>query len=209
MELQSKAWANFPVHDFVEKIYQKAEGVFLWVKLALDEFFVSPLPLESHEITSLLERLPHELREFYQRTIHRIPHASRRKVYTLLELIFRSDDVVFLEELLVAAGCAHGLTFQECKDLVDGSPRILSSRSAEEAARTLANLCGGLLEFVTIDSETLRGYVQFIHRTVRDIIGEPECVLIVRADLAAFRSIGLLEDDIVKPPIPQDFIDFQ
>ena len=155
----------------IDLIVFSAEGVFLWVKLALDELaYVHPSVLhENFEI--LIDKLPADLEEFYVRTISWILRHSRFRAYAILEIVARSSLLVNLKDLYYASAVAIGTTYQECTSLLASAEAQLrpSSKSEDEVGEGLLNLCGGLLECVKSPG-IRRIVVQFIHRTVRDFV---------------------------------------
>lgn len=163
---------EFAPSSIVDLISNKAEGVFLWVKLAVDELTFLPTTASMQDLEVQIESLPKELEAFYERTICRIPKHSRQQAFTLLELVLRSSDLLNLRHLLEAEACAHGSTVTEYKRLLASFRwRPMPSEEAVKHQNSgLLNLCGGLLECVDSRDDSI---VQFIHRTVRDFVSSP------------------------------------
>ena len=177
--------ARFISVGVVDLLVSRAEGVFLWVKLAMDEVASSTTITSENDLEAQIDRLPGDLEEFYTRTISRIPMHSRLRAYTLLETVLRSSDLLEVDALFYAAACAPGSTFEECEKLLrDAVSRFGKGQQAEEnPSRDLLNLCGGLLECINNPGDEQRSLsdspshqrtvVQFIHRTVRDFVASP------------------------------------
>ncbi|KIX98191.1 uncharacterized protein Z520_06271 [Fonsecaea multimorphosa CBS 102226] len=168
--------------DVARMIASRAEGVFLWVKLAIDEITSSPTISSQEELEMLISRLPADLEEFYMRIISRIPKYSRHRAFVLLEIVSRSSDLLSPQDLFYASACALGSTFQECeKHLCNAgykSPRILCE--PKKISNGLLNLCGGFLE--RVDVSVSHTVVQFIHRTVRDFVASPQFPQVILGD---------------------------
>ena len=163
---------EFAPSGIVDLISNKAEGVFLWVKLAVDELAFLPTTASMQDLEMQIQNLPRELEAFYERTISRIPKHSRQQAFIFLELVLRSPDLLTLPHILEAEACAHGSTFAECKRLQASFHE--RTTPSEEAVKHqdggLLNLCGGLLECVGSGDDSI---VQFIHRSVRDFVSSP------------------------------------
>ena len=162
---------EFAPSGIVDLISNKAEGVFLWVKLAVDELALLPTTASMQDLEMQIQNLPKELEAFYERTISRIPKHSRQQAFTFLELVLRSRYLITLRHMLEAEACAHGSTFAECKRLLASyRKRKTLLEEAVHQDSGLLNLCGGLLECVGSGDDPI---VQFIHRTVRDFVSSP------------------------------------
>ncbi|KAK5054527.1 hypothetical protein LTR84_001418 [Exophiala bonariae] len=141
---------------------QASQGVFLWVKLVLQELderategFCSVAELEQ-----LLLTIPTDLKELYQRIQDKIVRGVSKNVrecQTLFRWIAFSPKPLLVEEVLeiiAASACLHpGTTRTELQ-----RNRL---RNTEDVRRRLISLCGNLVE--------VKGrIVQFIHTSVRE-----------------------------------------
>lgn len=159
----------------VKEIVQKANGVFLWVRLALDNLFetlkrqgVSKAP----DVSPILQELPLELDEFYQSIISRIPNRHRRTVYLTLEVLLRSSDEPTLEDIRTIISNADFQTLDECI----GQDRVMESPLA--FCHRLKDQCGGMIEIKGVaESEPVstgkEGRISFLHETVREFVSRP------------------------------------
>ena len=163
---------DIPPASVVDMISKKAEGVFLWVKLAVDELAFLPVTASLEDFERRIKHLPKELETFYERTISRIPEHSRQQAFVFLELLSRSLYLLSPRHMMEAEACAQGSTFAECRELLASfHARVAPSEEGiDEQSNRLLNLCGGLLECVISDGVSI---VQFIHRTVRDFVSSP------------------------------------
>lgn len=155
----------------VEKMVTKAEGVFLWIRLVLDQVRAS-FNCKSTPVAELVENhldaVPSKLEDMYEQTLQRIPLANRAEAFVILEIVYRSSTILFVEDLYCAVGCGMLQTYEQCQS--DINRRQQSGLSHWEMASHLKNLCGGLLEVLEV-KDGLR--IQFIHRTVTDFVGKP------------------------------------
>lgn len=167
-------WISENKQNLVENVTQRAEGVFLWVKLALDELFLSSPPQSLERLEAVIGSFPQELEKFYVRTLDRMPYNNRYKAYVLLELVLRNQSIPKgLERLLCAASCAPGRSFQECRKLYT---QAKEERQKLPEAMGEIDICGGLLECKQTNATDQTYVVQFIHQTVRDFVGSPRFI---------------------------------
>lgn len=152
----------------LHEISTRADGVFLWVKLVLDEIW-QPLcdgkPMES--IQALLSKLPNDLPEFYVRMVEKVSEEDRPILICILELVLCSDyravginlsQFSLVMDLLQRGSSATekvGLTFAD------------DARRRSEVERRIRACSGGLLEVTS-------SRVQFTHQTVKSFIGDPK-----------------------------------
>ena len=155
----------------VDEITDRAEGVFLWVALVLDELW-QPIcdgkPME--DVRSLLSSLPTDLPEFYKRMMENIPKEDRPILIGMLELVLCSE-------------YSNGIKFSVfclAMDLLQRSPLAKKEVSLEpaddyrrqrEVERRIRACSGGLLE-VAQSPDGSR--VQFVHQTVKSFIGDAQ-----------------------------------
>jgi hypothetical protein len=152
----------------VSIIVDRAEGVFLWVRLVIKSLLGAGLGVTALQLKELLQALPNGLEELYERTIERIPRTCRLEAFIVLEIVNRALRNLSVREVTSAASCALGKTFEECAETVK---KRLLSMDDEQAALQLKNLCGGLIETYRDGNEPTR--VQFMHQTVKDFVSRP------------------------------------
>jgi hypothetical protein len=157
-----EASSNPTARDVVSTIVDRAEGVFLWVRLVIKSLLGAGQDATTLQVKELLEALPDGLEELYERTIERIPQSCRLEAFVVLEIVNHTDRTLNVWEVTNAASCALGETVEECVGMTERSPRM----NEEQAALQLKNLCGGLIE-------TYRTRVQFMHQTVKDFVSRP------------------------------------
>ena len=88
--------ANELLHRLVPIVIKRANGVFLWVKLAIKVLLETAEKLsEAVSLGALeqkLEELPDDLLEFYEMIVERIPKSNCLRTFALLELLTRQSD---------------------------------------------------------------------------------------------------------------------
>lgn len=157
----------------VENITDRAEGVFLWVALVLDELWQPICDGKSMEnVLSLLSALPTNLPEFYKRMMENIPNEDRPILTGMLELVLCGE--------YVDDGHIEFDTFCLAIELLQRSPLAAKEISLEaadndrrqrEVERRIRACSGGLLE-VSQSKNVSR--VQFVHQTVKSFIGDAQ-----------------------------------
>ncbi|KAI1778487.1 hypothetical protein F4818DRAFT_302826 [Hypoxylon cercidicola] len=99
-----------------EEIIRRADGVFLWVKLVLRELTNEALQgLGPDELTRTLDSIPSDLREYYSRTVQRIPQAFRWDAYVIFVVLLATQRMTLnLAEAAAALECSQKSTYVEC-----------------------------------------------------------------------------------------------
>jgi hypothetical protein len=156
-----------PSRDIVSTIVDRAEGVFLWVKLVTESLVDTGPNTTTLQLEQLLQALPDGLEELYERTIERIPGSSRLEVFIVIEIVNRALEAMTVLEVVLAANCALGKTFQDC---LDATKKRLSGMDFQQEALRLKNLCGGLID---AGHSSAGSTVQFMHQTVKDFVNKP------------------------------------
>ncbi|KAE9371246.1 hypothetical protein N431DRAFT_558808 [Stipitochalara longipes BDJ] len=173
-------------NELTVEIVTKASGVFLWVKLAVNSLLdgftnrdrISDLQRRLHE-------LPADLEGFYKHIlVKHIPPFYQEQSSQLFQIVQANENGY--KAFLASSGRSRPppppfslglLTLslaEEKNDLPIAhqskqllTPEVVWYRCKEMAAR-LKSRCGGLLE---VDGS---GYIQYLHRTVRDFLYLPE-----------------------------------
>jgi hypothetical protein len=168
--------------QFADEIASKAEGVFLWVRLVLDELLEAFTDGENWE--SLMERLtdlPTELEEYYQRILKRLPpryHTETLVMFNVLQGVGGSG--LSLHDFVQICGYAEKSRLSECAPCDSKSLRWTN----EELLRLIRGRGGGLIEAIPQDPQKYRPWcpavprespliVQLIHQTVKSFIQKP------------------------------------
>jgi hypothetical protein len=175
--------------DLHDEITSRAQGVFLWVRLVVEELLE---PLFNGEpirlLITQLSELPDDLSAFYRLLLERLPQAKRPVAQTMVELVLCSQNKISLMTFTAAVNLpGHGISSTD--RLNEGPFDIL--RSCEEMVRQVRSFSGGLLEVVShnvFKSEVpkwvyaplkrseyafTRQHVQVIHQTAKEFVNDP------------------------------------
>ena len=186
------------LEDVKRELVRRAEGVFLWLRFALDNI------LRTHreggtmaDILQLVSFLPDELDQFYELIVENVPQHYRWETYVMLETVLRYDGELKAEELSGVLACS---TITTLKGTSKEFPFPTSADAAEsQLARRLRSRCGGLLELETRakSASKLRDFsshprlggfsdssraepsvdaasiVRFMHQTVKEFVSRP------------------------------------
>lgn len=189
--------ARWQFEDVKRELVHRAEGVFLWLRFALDNI------LRTHreggtmaDILQLVSSLPDELDQFYELILENVPQHHRWESYVMLETVLRYDGELKAEELSGVLACS---TITTLKGTSKKFPFPTSADAAEsQLARRLRSRCGGLLELETrVKSASKRRFlaggssdsssessraepsveaasiVRFMHQTVKEFVSLP------------------------------------
>ncbi|KAK5077127.1 hypothetical protein LTR51_002814 [Lithohypha guttulata] len=163
---------NGPVLLLRQQILERADGVFLWVRLVLDELLEAFCDgADVVQLNTLLECIPNDLNEFYLRILDRIPQKYKEDALIMLDIVrcvLQPLNAEAFYDTFRNAQSEKLATFEFCNmsvGLLDRLERLLRSRT------------GGLLELVEIESQKydigrdVDVYrVQFIHQTVKTFV---------------------------------------
>ena len=129
-----------------DEIVDKADGVFLWARFALDELVQGFCKGESiDELSARLDSVPDELDGIYKRIVDRMEPQARNEAFVMLQISCSTQGSLSLPEFQVAMSFAIG-TDPSIRKVIDGSELGLFSRRVRAKS-------GGLLEIVKIRDE--------------------------------------------------------
>jgi hypothetical protein len=177
-------------HVLAHQISIRAEGVFLWVRLALDE--IRPLFMNGDSVDNVLSALidlPKDLEGFYQRILRKVESRYYQETYTMLQLVLCDPSLSFLRfTLVVDFPLADEEIFSQTV------PHDLSQRCKRMEIR-IKSRCGGLIEIresVESSARSVRSTapahvsptytedrVQFMHQSVKEYVRVPENLISV------------------------------
>lgn len=163
----------------VNQIVRDASGVFIWVRLVMDQItqdIIDGTPF--HIIQHKVSQLPSELGELYRMTIQRIKPDYHVETWVMLQVVLNA-----LQPLTV--GTLAGIVDNQIQSI--RAPGVYDSigknsaapSPAEEQLRWLNSRSGGLLEvtkerrsstWLHHPDRSVEPRVQFIHQTVRDYL---------------------------------------
>ncbi len=176
-----------PIHELVDDVVERADGVFLWVRLVVEDLLevVGQGTREgqtpsAQKLRQILESLPKTLDDYYsQRIVQRVAAHNRLKMYAVVECLLRSLELLGLRELLCAAECFGCPTYQSCQDTIIKFDQYEHSKYC----MLLVEYSGGLIE--VRDARPT-----FMHKSAVDFVAGIEFKSIVLGDLAP----GILEN---------------
>lgn len=165
--------------NLVKQITKRAEGVFIWVKLVVDQLAQDICDCSSYmTLIERLETMPQELGELYTRILERLEPAYASEACIMLLIALTSLEQLPLETFMRAVMFGF-YGFREHLINQRHYKRSFVKKFFEEEEsqiihiRRLASRSGGLLETYTIGhgpGDIL--YVQFLHQTAKDYINE-------------------------------------
>lgn len=155
-----------------EQITSKAQGVFIWVRLVVDQLTKDILDGTPHQIlTRKVAELPEELKDLYNHTLSRIEPTYATETHIMLQIVLSSFEPLPLTSLFKAteyclSACVHGQVPPSTS--TDVEHELLVPK-----LRWLTSRGGGLLEAyptlpVNADANAPDHYVQFLHQTAKE-----------------------------------------
>lgn len=167
------------VRQLVPTIIERANGVFLWVKLAIKVLLETAEIPGSASLSVLekkLEELPDDLLKFYELIVGRITRANRLRTFALLELLIHhkgpSATASQIRDAVLVSDCE---TFDEAVDVLDGldTPEENKGAEAHDESRIRDDIhtwSGGLVE-IKLQHGVARP--QLMHQTVAEFVMGP------------------------------------
>jgi hypothetical protein len=169
----------------VSKIVQKAEGVFIWVRLVVAELVVAIEARDFDVLNEKLEDLPSDLEKLYAKIVEKIPAALRHHTFNYLQL-FKDISSSRYEHLGIGISPRDvfemSLAIKPSSTALISSPIIMNDKEIISACLKTKGLvqerCRGLINLPSFDpawnqDEMLKrlcnGKVS-IHRTVLDYL---------------------------------------
>lgn len=158
------------------EILDKAKGTFLWVVLVVRELLhASNAGAPLRELRDVVQRVPQDLREFYQHQLRCTKGGDRERMLRLLQLVFYAQRPLSPTELRYALAFGCG-TYASYAEWLQSSEYI---RNDEQMERRIRELSRGLVEVTPLPKENesaqssapfKKAVVQFIHQSVRDFL---------------------------------------
>jgi len=153
-----------------EEVITQAKGVFLWVRLVLDDLLSSLMEGSStEELRVVLAQLPDGLEELYVALVERIKSGFLREGYIMLEIVLRNQGILPVQKFWDAersAFCRPGaIGNYKCRR--KGSPSIHPNR----VRARIRSRCGGLIELIGSGQELA---VQLMHQTTKEFLLRPD-----------------------------------
>lgn len=173
------------ISQIVEVILDKAQSVFLWVVLVIEEIIEEISDgAYTEEISALIDDIPDDLHQLYARMLSNIKDEYQSQSLLLFELIFAAASW----RPLTAVTLYFAETVTTKQLTLNSSPEAISRQEAlrlvDQMRVRLKTRCAGLLEIShskgpgsdlgRIDWEPIDPgfHVQLMHQTVKDFIDE-------------------------------------
>ena len=138
------------VQTLAKEISERAQGVFLWVRLVLDELLERVTAGDSlKELTELLSILPTELEQFYERLLERIPPAYHEETSIMFEVVQCVAEPLLLHDFVEVCRSARLTKLADFSSCTSIDVR----QDSDAMARRVRSRSGGLVELVIITQE--------------------------------------------------------
>lgn len=133
------------LNRLVSQLEDRAEGVFLWVRLVLDDDLLSAFSGRTsiEGLFKLLDFLPDDLQDLFQTIYDRIPEHDRAETNRLLAVLNSTGTKLTVFNLIFIARVGVAKPLIEASSLVAS----LSSISLDEGERILRRRCSNLIEY--------------------------------------------------------------
>ena len=142
-DMPSKIAEDSQWRTLCNEIVNRADGVFLWARFALDELVQGYCKGESiDELSARLESVPDELEGLYKRIIERMESQARNEAFVMLQISCFAQRSLLLREFLAA------VTFTRETDPI--IRKVIGGSELRMFARRVRAKSGGLLEIIKI-----------------------------------------------------------
>ena len=183
------------------EICSPAQGVFLWVKLVLDEVLRGYTDGDSIEqLNERLSAIPDDLEELYQRVLTNIPLHYQKESFIMLQLIQCSSRPFTLHEFTEA------FLYSSVTSITDKSPCLApGDHIIENMERKIKSRCLGFIELQPSNvyghfyrkfvSETTyvgaeKQWIQLMHQTVKEYLQKPGTQLVLIDTITSSENNG-------------------
>ena len=164
---------NTDYGGLIDQVALKAENVFLWARLVVDDLLRAARRRETVE--SLLHRLltmPAQMNSFYRRMLDQASDYDRHEVLQILGTVWSAMEPLSIEQLQDVM--EHCLSHHNAKQDINPEAQNCfhgSFNSAEHFAERIESMCFGLVEVRrTYHRKKIRKEVAFSHHTVIEFL---------------------------------------
>jgi ankyrin repeat domain-containing protein 50 len=154
MMAETRGYPDETSSKIIERLEKRADGMFLWVNLVLEELNSDDHPDTKSTIDKTLDRLPESLHEFYTRNLMRISGSVRDDAWRIFEILLVAGRVLKPAELAVAS---------TNWPLPCPSHAELSSEIPINMGRFAKRVCGSL---VKVGDD----HITFVHQSTREFL---------------------------------------
>ncbi|KAL8687918.1 MAG: hypothetical protein Q9224_005017 [Gallowayella concinna] len=166
-----------------EQITTKAQGVFIWVRLVVDQLVKSIRDGTPYKtLRRMIAETPEELQDLYDNTLCRIDPGYANETYAMFQLVLCSIEPLPLDTVVKATEMSlERYLNNNNNQIANAFEKVSDNLSTEGLLRWLISRGGGLLEAYPADahvdhlgeSGTSHLYVQFLHQTTKEYIQSP------------------------------------
>ena len=154
--LQTSPKRTMPVYDLAKQLCSRANGIFLWLALSLEDIQQVEYPLNLDHIINLL---PGSIDAFYQRALQKIPSQDVEMAQRIFSWLTVASRLLYLPELQEALA-VRADRIQSYEQAPSATQKLDLSKTRVEIHR----ICGWL---VTVTEE---GIVNLRHPTLREYL---------------------------------------
>ena len=147
--------ARSELEHLTSEITEKANGVFIWVRLVVDELIDSFSDgCSISKLREFLSHIPEELEDLYKRIIARRKRSYAYESYVMIQVLLRAPKWLDIKTI---NAIADAVVLNRIEEM-----------SPQSMKRRLASRCGGLIETIEATNQ-----VQFLHQTAKTFFGKP------------------------------------
>ena len=168
--LESMNHEDLDVGRLSNIVAERAEGVFLWVRFALEQIVLGHSSGETFsDLSKRLDLLPGGVEDIYDRILSRLEPLARKECMIMLQLVCFATTSLSWQELLVATDAAMD------KEQVIYE-RLCGNNSYSTFTKRLRAKAIGLLELVGVERDDYTGEhfvgVKLIHKSVNTYLNQ-------------------------------------
>ncbi|KAK0651118.1 hypothetical protein B0T16DRAFT_453620 [Cercophora newfieldiana] len=166
--LSQESAATSLVWKLIPDIVERSQGVFLWVKLVIQDLLrvlESGKGREASDLRQHLYSLPTALGEYYGHIVDRIPDFLRWEAFVILETLVRAKSQIGVRDLVGSVTMATCRTYAECLNKERKLGCSLDNWAAvDRMAREMCGRSTGCMVEINAD------HVQLMHQTVYEYV---------------------------------------
>ena len=156
------------VSHLSHSIAERADGMFLWARFALDELIQGYSEAETLvELKRRLEEVPHDLGEIYDRMVARLEPAAKEECMVMLQLVCFAKRPLKWQELCVAIKFAMKTDLTIVERIGNDNDSAEASKEYKTFAKRLRAKAVGLLELDKFGGSPPTIRPKLIHRSVQ------------------------------------------
>lgn len=178
-ELEPTVLEGLDILQVSHTIAERAEGVFLWARFALEEIIQGHSSGETpKEMLVRLDSTPHDLEEIYDRIFHRMDAPAKEECMIMLRLVCFPKRPLGWQELLVATDIAMDKDVVVSERIRGDTDSAAASKVYKTFTQRLRAKAVGLLELVEQQAPKL------IHKSVSTYL-----------DRKGWQTLGMLQEE--------------